>query len=284
MEKHTPRSIAHRGARGHAPENTLAAARLGHAEQAWMWELDTRYTRDAHLVVFHDETLERTTDVACRPEFADRKPWKVCDFTLDELRSLDAGTYFVQTDPYGTVRAGEVTPAMAAAYRGEKIPTLREALELVRDLDWKVNVEIKDHAGGIGDATIARDVCALIRHLEVADRVILSSFRHAYLIQAAEYLPEMPRAALVEKNRPQDAVAVCVAAHAAYYHPGHTLLLPGDVETLRAAGVRVNVWTVNEPEAMQRAIDLGVHGIITDFPGRLRALLEAAPSRRNGST
>ncbi len=269
-----PLNIAHRGARAHAPENTLAAARLAHAEQAHMWELDTGLTKDGHLVVIHDDTLERTTDVAQRPEFAGRKPWKLEDFTLAEIRSLDAGGWFATSDPFQTVAAGEVTPAMTASYAGEKIPTLEEALLLTRELHWRVNVEIKDHAGRSGHERITSDVTGLIRRLGMADMVLLSSFQHRYLREAADLMPAMPRGALIENTRPENAVAVCREAKSLFYHPRHNLVLPQDMAALREAGVRVNVWTVNAIEDMQRVFGLGVAGIITDYPKRLRELLE----------
>lgn len=272
-----PLIVAHRGARAHAPENTLAAARLAHAEKAHMWELDTAFTKDGHLVVIHDDTLARTTDVEKHPEFTARAPWKIQDFTLEELRTLDAGSWFVEKDPFETVASGEVAPTVAASYKGEKIPTLEEALKLTKDLNWRVNVEIKDQINSIGHDRIAKEVCDLIKRLDMTDRVLLSSFQHQYLIEAAAYLPEMPRAALVENSRPEDAAAVCKAAKSGYYHPRHTLLLPGDTETLRAAGVLANVWTVNKVTDMQRAVNFGVNAIITDYPKRLRELLAAQP-------
>lgn len=272
-ERHVPYIVAHRGARAHAPENTLAAARLGHAEQSWMWELDTRYSKDGHLVVFHDATLERTTDVAERPEFRDRAPWSVQDFTLAELRTLDASHGFRTADPFETIAVGEVSEEALASYAGEKIPTLEEALRLVRDLDWRVNVEIKDLSGHPGHERVARDVCALVDRMGMTDKVLLSSFQHEYLRQAADHLPAMPRAALVDKVRPENAADVCREAKAVFYHPKHTLVLPGDTDELRQQGILVNVWTVNKPEDMRRVIALGVNAIITDFPKRLREML-----------
>ena len=268
-----PLIIAHRGARAHAPENTLAAARLAHAEQAVMWELDTGLTRDGHLIVIHDDSLERTTDVARRPEFANRKPWKIEDFTLAEIRSLDAGSWFGETDPFKTVASGEVTPDMLRAYAGEPVPTLKEALLLTRDLNWRVNVEIKDHAHRAGHDRITKDVVELIQRLGMTDRVLLSSFQHQYLREAAALLPEMPRGALIEKTRPENAVEVCRQAEAAFYHPRHNLIPAEDVAALDKAGVKINVWTVNTLDDMRRIIDLGVAGIITDYPKRLRELL-----------
>ncbi len=267
-----PIIVAHRGARAHAPENTLAAACLAHAEKALLWELDTALTRDGQLVVIHDDTLERTTDVADRPEFAGRRPWKIEGFTLAEIRSLDAGSWFAQKDPFGTVASGDVSPAMLKAYAGEKIPTLEEALRLTRDLDWAVNVEIKDHSRRPGHDRVTRDVTDMVRRLEMTDRVLLSSFQHRYLLEAAALLPGMLRGALIEGARPANAVDVCRGAGAVFYHPRHDLILPEDMAALDKAGVKVNVWTVNSPEDMRRAVDLGVAGIITDFPGRMRRL------------
>ncbi len=276
-----PTIIAHRGARAHAPENTLAAARLGHAQGAAMWELDTGLTKDGHLIVIHDDSLERTTDVAMRPEFAARTPWNIKDFTLAEIRSLDAGSWFAKTDPFKTVAAGEVSSDRLAAYAGEKIPTLEEALLLTKELDWRVNVEIKNHAGRPGHERITRQVTDLIRNLGMMDRVLLSSFQHQYLREAAELMPELPRGALIEEVRPENAVNICLAAKAAFYHPRHNLVTTDDMAALKTAGIAVNVWTVNDIEDMQQARARGVAGIITDYPGRLREMLHT-PSPRTG--
>lgn len=287
-----PLVIAHRGARAHAPENTLAAARLAHAVKADMWELDTGLTKDGHLVVIHDDTLERTTDVAKHPEFAARAPWPVDAFTLEEIRSLDAGSWFREKDPFGTVASGEVSGAMDF-YAGEKIPTLAEALQLTKDLGWRVNVEIKSHAGDTGHTVVTRKVAALVKTLGMEDSVIISSFQHAYLLEMAELLPSVPRGALVEmpapeQNHPQgrkagtaivksltadEAVALCRNADAAMLHPDKNFLNADFVAAVQGMGFPINVWTVNAPEDLRRMIEFGPHGIITDYPARLRAML-----------
>lgn len=284
-----PQNIAHRGARAHAPENTLSAARKAHAAGADMWELDTCLTLDSRLVVIHDDTLGRTTDVATRPEFADRAPWPVDAFTLEEVRSLDAGTWFVENDPFGTVAAGGVSAGETEAYRGEKIPTLEEALRLTRDLGWRVNVEIKSHAGSVGHAVVTREVAALVKRLGMEEAVVLSSFQHSYLREAAALLPTMQRGALVERPTKgedpaagrkagtaiverlgvEEAVAMCRGAEAAFLHPDKAFLDAAFVAAVQGAGVPLNVWTVNTPEDMRRMLEFGVHGIITDFPARL---------------
>ncbi|MDR2111643.1 MAG: glycerophosphodiester phosphodiesterase [Candidatus Accumulibacter sp.] len=288
-----PLNIAHRGARAHAPENTLAAARLAHACKADMWELDTCLTKDGHLVVIHDDTLERTTDVAKRSEFADRAPWPVDAFTLEEIRSLDAGSWFGEKDPFGTVASGEVAAADIASFKGEKIPTLEEALRLTKYLAWRVNVEIKSHSGLAGHATVTREVVASIKKMEMEDSVLVSSFQHVYLREAAALLPAAPRAALVEKPAPgvaspsgrnagtavvvsltaEEAAAMCATAKSAFLHPDKSFLDAAFVAALRDKGHAINVWTVNTPEDLRRMVEYGVHGIITDFPARLHAML-----------
>lgn len=292
MKHPRPLIIAHRGARAHAPENTLAAASLAHAAKADMWELDTCLTKDGHLVVIHDDTLERTTDVALRPEFASRAPWPADGFTLAEIRSLDAGSWFGEKDPFGAVASGEVSAAALASYRGEKIPTLEEALRLTKDLGWRVNVEIKNHAGSAGHAVVTQKTATLVRELGMEDAVILSSFQHVYLREAAGLLPRTPRGALVEKPAAKsvppagrdagaaiadhltadEAAAMCRNAKAAFFHPDKSFLDAELVAAIQAQGFGINVWTVNTPEDLRRMIEYGVRGIITDFPARLRGM------------
>lgn len=265
--------IAHRGARCCAPENTLEAASLARTLHADLWELDVNRTKDARLVVIHDDTLTRTTDVTAHPEFADREPWRVCDFTLEELRSLDAGSWFTDSDPYGRIASGEVTAAQCSAYRGVRIPTLQEALALTRDAGWAVNIEIKDLNGLPGHETVTAEVLDLVRRLGIRDSVVLSSFQHDYLEEARKLMPQLSTAALVEDIRPEDPVELCRALDVQAYHPSRTLLEPGDVQALREAGIAVNVWTVNDMNEAERLIRQGVKGIITDFPNDCLAMM-----------
>ncbi len=268
--------IAHRGARSVAPENTILAAQRGLEEGADLWELDVQLTADGHLVVVHDDTLGRTTDVASRPEYAGRAPWRVCDFTLDEVRGLDAGGWYEAADPFGQVASGGVTADDLALFLGLRIPTLDEALAFTADHGWRVNVEIKDmtvNADGSpgslnypGDAAVVIAVLKCIRAHGLTEKVILSSFRHDYLRHAATMEPALALAALVEDVRPADPVALCRDLGVAAYHPGDDIVTEADVAALRAMGVAVNVWTVNEEADMRRFIGWGVSGLITDFP------------------
>ena len=137
-----PLIIAHRGDSFHAPENTLEAARLGREAGADAWELDVQLTRDGVPVVLHDESLLRTTDVAAR--FAGdprgRDGFRVSDFDFDEVRTLDAGSWFVDADggprsarDFGTL--DRLDPADVAHFRSGsvRIPTLEEALIFTRE-------------------------------------------------------------------------------------------------------------------------------------------------------
>lgn len=262
--------IAHRGARSVAPENTILAAHRGLEEGADLWELDVQLTADGHLVVVHDDTLERTTDVASRPEYAGRAPWRVCDFTLDEVRGLDAGGWYQAADPFGQVASGGVTADDLALFPGLRIPTLDEALAFTADHGWRVNVEIKDMAangpGYPGDEAVTRAVLECIRAHGLTERTLLSSFRHGCLRHAAAMEPALALAALVEDVRPDDPVTLCRDLGVVAYHPGDDIVTEADVAALRAMGVAVNVWTVNEEADMRRFLDWGVDGLITDFP------------------
>lgn len=268
-----PLTIAHRGARGHAPENTLAAARLAHAVGAHLWELDVNMTSDGKLVVMHDDTLARTTNVSTKPVFATRAPFRVCDFTLDELRTLDAGSWFVATDPFGRIKAEEVDAATRQTFCGEGIPTLEESLALTKKLNWRVNVEIKDHARLIGHEIVTQAVVELVRRMDMVEQVIISSFQHQYLLETRQLLPELATGALVETVRPNDPVALCRELGVDAYHPDRLILAEGDLERLRDAGFAVNVWTVNTVEEAERLVSHGASGIITDFPAACLAAL-----------
>ena len=266
-------TIAHRGARSCAPENTLFAALRALEQGARMWELDVGLTADGIPVVVHDDSLERTTDVAVRKDFAGRAPWRVCDLTMDEIRRLDAGSWFVASDPFGTIASGELSSADLAGYSGCRVPTLEEALRLTREHGWLVNVELKDHSRLKGHAGVTALVLSLIRQLDMVEQVLFSSFQHRYLAEACIILPELARGVLVEEVRPDDPLALCQEYAAVAYHPGRELVTARDVARLRSAGIMVNVWTVNDIPKMQALLQMGVNGLITDFPARARTVL-----------
>lgn len=263
------RLIAHRGARSLAPENTLAAAAKALEVGADGWELDVAMSVDGELVVLHDDTLERTSNAATL--FPERKPWSVYEFSLQELRQLDFGTWFVTTDPFGQARAGNISAAELEAFKGLPIPTLREALAFTRDNHWWVNIEIKDASGTPADAVIVGKVVALVEELELQEQVLISSFNFDYLRQVKALQPGLPTGALTSQAI-SDPVALLRELDAQAFHPSLKIVQAEQVQQLRQAGYGVNVWTVNEAADLRTLIDMGVTGVFTDFPQLAKTL------------
>jgi glycerophosphoryl diester phosphodiesterase len=267
-------NIAHRGARSLAPENTLSAARKGFEIGADLWELDVAMTKDGELVLIHDDSFERTSNVGTL--YPDRKKAGAHEFTLAELRKLDLGSWFNQTDPFKQIAAGAISKAELDKFVGEPVPTLREALQYTRDQNWRVNVEIKDASGTPPDPVIVEKVVALIKELDMVERVMISSFNHSYIqrVKAAEN--RIITAALVERADP-DPVALLKRLGAQAYNPSSRVITPGAIRPIREAGFDVFIWTVNDELAMKTLIDAGASGIITDFPQLLKEVLKKTP-------
>ncbi|MEA3502722.1 MAG: glycerophosphodiester phosphodiesterase family protein, partial [Actinomycetota bacterium] len=181
--------IAHRGARSLAPENTLVAARKAHAVGADMWETDVAVTANDQLVLMHDDAMMRTTDVA--DKFPNRVPAPFSTYTLDEIRSLDAGTWFERDDPFGQVAAGAVEPAELATYPGVTVPTLREAFELTLELNWFVNLELKAQPAPKDSFDVVNAVLTLAEDVAIGpDHLLFSSARHEWLKTVRERRPD----------------------------------------------------------------------------------------------
>lgn len=267
-------NIAHRGARSLAPENTLVAARKGLEIGANLWELDVAMTKDGELVILHDATLERTSNGPIT--YSDRRPWNVFDFTFDELRKLDFGSWYNVTDPFKQISGGIVSKDDQQKYIGEKIPTLREALTLTKNNQWKVNVEIKDQKGKPGDATIVEKVIALVGELGMEKSVIISSFNWDYLVRSKKANPTIKTAVLTNAAE-TDPLATVEKLGADAFNPNFKFTYANQVEKLRAAGKDVYVWTVNDEATMKSLIGMGVSGIITDFPQLLKTVLASYP-------
>jgi glycerophosphoryl diester phosphodiesterase len=296
-----PLIIAHRGDSFHAPENTLEAARLARAAGADAWELDVHLTRDGAPVVLHDESLLRTTDVAQRFAGDPRSAggFQVADFDLVEVRTLDAGSWFV--DPAGGRRSAahfgtsdRVAGAARAGFTSGsvRVPTLAEALRLTAELDWLVNVEVKSFPTTPGGLLGA--VLELVAATGTAGRVLISSFDHAEIARCVRHPLGRGLAtgvlALTPLDRPERYVRDEVGALA--YHPSAEVLGAGsnayrrapashtlrhdDLAALRARGVPVLVFTVNDARPDGLAAHLaaaGVDALFSDDPRGLVALL-----------
>jgi glycerophosphoryl diester phosphodiesterase len=283
-----PWIIAHRGDCFRAPENTLEAARRAFETGAQAWELDVRLSRDGVPVVIHDASLSRTTDVARRfaADPRARSGFLVADFDLDEIQALDAGSWFV--DPAGgprTARAfgtlAQLTPAERALFGSGRVrvPTLAQALALTGSLGWRVNIELK--ATSADDPSLLDRVLAAIDDAGAAAWVAVSSFDHADIAAVARrrdlatgvltatplYQPARYVRALIEADAYHPSAAAVGADSARYRRsPSAATLRQADFETLRAEGVPIFVYTINEPSLARHLAEAGVAGLFTDDP------------------
>jgi glycerophosphoryl diester phosphodiesterase len=296
--------IAHRGDSFHAPENTVEAARLGREAGADAWELDVQLSRDGVAVVFHDEVLTRTTDVATRFPADPRSQtgYRLSDFDWNELQGLDAGSWFLShaggprsASALGSVQDIPVSRRDRYASGTVSIPTLRDALDLTADLDWLVNIEIKsvpESPRGLVEAVLS-DISATA----TATRVLLSSFDHRHVAQigrmvasAGGPLRSIPRGILISSPlyRPHAYVTEIVCAqtvHASAHslgaesidyrrRPSAATLWGEDVAELKAARIPILVYTVNDhgPGGLSEHLaELGVDALFTDDPVGMRA-------------
>lgn len=242
MEKELPLVIAHRGTSGEAPENTLSAFKLAVEQHCDMIELDVQLSSDGEIVVCHDESVDRTTNGS----------GMIHEKTAEELSRLDAGCRH------------------SLAFRGERLPLLREVFELV-PLSVGLNIEVKSN-----DRLMQTKLLGLIREFGRTEAVVLSSFDHRLLHRIKSAAPDI-RIGLLYTALLLDPVRLVHDFGLDVYsmHPYYGLIQPEDIAALRANGQHVYVWTVNEPDAMGALIRQGVSGIITDYPSRLRDLVAA---------
>jgi len=258
--------IAHRGARSLAPENTLAAARRAHALGADLWETDTAVSADGGLFLMHDDAMTRTTDVAAK--FPDRVPAPFSTYTLAEIRTLDAGSFFERTDPFGQIAAGAVTPQELASYRGERVPTLREAFELTLGLGWRMNLELKAQPRPNDGFDVVSAVLALADEVGIGPgHLLFSSANHGWLKTLKGRRPEFEVQALLGLF-PEDPIDFSDPFFDTF-NPRITRVTPDQLREALGRGIRLNPYTPNEPEEIAQLIEIGVTGIITDFPQRV---------------
>lgn len=240
-------TIAHRGASGHAPENTMAAFRRAVELGARFIETDLQITRDARIVAMHDVTLDRTTNGKGQVHLQ----------SLEQIRTLDAGAWF---------------EGVGTSFSGERVPTLGEVLDFGEKEDIIFYLEIKSGpAWGVEHAVVGA-----LRDKNASARVVLLSFDPAALDSVRRldstimtgFLCEHPSGDLVERT---------VRAGARQLVARGDLITPEVVDKARHAGLQVVAWTINEEEQMRRLIAIPVDGMITDYPDRLLKILGENP-------
>lgn len=251
-----PLVIAHRGGKGLWPENTLFAFERAAALGVDMLEMDLQLSQDAKLVVMHDDTLERTTN----------GEGQVAHYSLAELQALDAGYNW-------TADGGQSHP-----YRGQgtRIAALEEVFERFPLIPKVLDIKVPD----VGMEAV---LCEMLAAHDQLDRVIVGSFHERSLARFRRLCPEVATSAgpvsvrmllalnwlgLSDLLSPSYAVLQIPPQHS-----GLDLATPRLVRNAQARGLNVQLWTINEQPAMRRLLQMGVNGLITDYPDRALQLL-----------
>jgi len=237
--------LAHRGFSAVAPENTLAAIAKAIESGSDGCEFDVYASKDGHIVLMHDEAVDRTTDGR----------GKVAELTLAELKRLDAGRW------------------KAPEYKGQQVPTLEEALQMLRRSKCRAVIELKP-------SDITKKVVETIRRSNMTRQVVLISFHASAIREARELAPEIPAAWLFGKSLegPPEQQAQWIAQQAAECRThlvdlNFEIVSPELIAQLHRRGLKVWVWTVNEPVVIQVLHNWGVDAITTDDPALARKVL-----------
>ena len=243
LSENRPWIWAHRGASGHAPENTMEAFRLAQEMGADGVEIDVYFSKDGEIVICHDSKIDRTSNGQGEIE----------EYTLAELKQFDFGFRFYEGKRHGI-----------------RIPTIDELYEFVKATGLKVNVEIKTSSPKMPEALVNK-----AREYGVEDLIYYSAFNHLQLARLLELDPTTRVAPLYGQTLlHMDEYAVRMGAWA--IHPSQSAIktFPDLVEKCHAKGVRINPWTVNSEDDIRCCIHAGADGIITNYPDRVLALLE----------
>lgn len=254
-------NIAHRGASHYAPENTLAAFREAKTRHADLFETDVQLTKDGEPVLMHDTTLARTTDA--EDVFPGRSPWNVRDFTLAEIRRLDAGSWF------------------GAEYKGEPVPTLGDALTAMERAGLGLLLEVKSPKLY---PDIGRRIAAELSKYPSwsqpdpnGRRLIVQSFDWDFIRDFQPLMPHIPRGLL---GKPATGELPAMARFADQINPSHNDLTADYATRVHRLGMEVFAWTIDDAAGMRRAIGRGADGVITNRPDILRDIIGSGATRK----
>jgi glycerophosphoryl diester phosphodiesterase len=244
----TPRDflvIAHRGASSYAPENTIAAFDLALRMGVRHIELDVHLTRDGHLVIIHDDTVDRTTNGS----------GPVVDQTLAELQALDAGSWFGST------------------FAAERIPTFADVLARYQGRVY-IHTELKGRT-----ARLAQHTADLIRAHDMVEHVTMTSFHRPHLEEMRAYAPEFPTGWLVGEVGDK-VIAQARALGCTQLCPRANTVTSALVRRLHAEGFVVRAWGVANEALMHQVVEAGADGMTVNFPDKLLAYLEHRTGQR----
>lgn len=231
--------IAHRGASGYAPENTMAAFRKAVAMGLSFIETDLQLSRDARFVAIHDETVNRTTN----------GQGAVHDLTLAELRRLDAGSWF------------------GNSFTGERIPTLEEILDFAKRHDVVFYLEIKPGGSWGGEHAL---IGALRESGEIARTVVISF--DASVVNAVRKAEPTLMTGLLCDGQIEKPIEKALEIGARQLAVRGDLVTPAMIAEAKRNDLQVVCWTVNHAAHMRMLASAGVAGIMSDYPDRLNAI------------
>ena len=244
-----PTIVGHRGARGEAPENTAAGFQVAMEAGVTEIELDVRLSRDGHLIVVHDANVTRTTG----------ERGKAHHYTLSQLEVLDARRN---------------TPGWHSPLG---IPSLREVVDRCGP-SMRFQFEVKGAARAILHR-LAHQLVDFINQRQMNDRVVVTSSHTGFLRMLGTMTAHIERGYVAE-YRYQQPTRRAVALGCTWLMPRHTLVTPALMRRARRRNLKVSTWTVNDLTRAERMVELGVDGIITDFPTSFIAHFERRAARK----
>lgn len=254
--------IAHRGYRSIRAENTLSAfeASIGKCD---FIELDIQVTKDQKLVVFHDYTLERTSDINNNTLFSFNGSYNIYDYTLRELQMLDIGDWFLKDDPFGKIKENAVTKNELKALKKQTIMTLEDILKFAQKNNIALNIELKD-CSCIADEVFVSKLIYSIKSLNITIPLLISSFNHNYIKIIKQSDKTISTAINVEEKHPDNLINYLKSLEIDSYHCCAQIVTLDIIEKVTKAGFFVNVFTVNDKKEKERFFDMGIRGIFTD--------------------
>ncbi|PLR84888.1 glycerophosphodiester phosphodiesterase [Bacillus canaveralius] len=257
-------NVAHRGASGHAPEHTLLAYGLGEKMKGDYIEIDLQMTKDGELIAMHDETLDRTTNGT----------GYVKDYTLSEIKELDAGSWF-----------NEKYPELARKeYVGLKVPTLDEVIQTFgKGSRYYIETKSPEVYPGMEEKLLeVLSKYKLTGSEDSSGKVLIQSFSADSLKIVHELEPEIPLVQLLWYDTPAVITDDELEDYKTYsigVGMNFDKIDKAYVQKVRQHGLEIHPYTVNEKEHMRTLIDWGVTGIFTNFPDRLQEVLKEKGSK-----
>ncbi len=230
-------------------------------------EFDVQLTGDYVPVVIHDPTLTRTSNILASSIYQQKKSTRLVDYTYDELKVLDMGTWFYEQDPFGTL-GSEKKSSATDAQLPQPLLTLDEMLHWAKQNQVLLNLEIKEPESSPHSEVIVEKVVDQLHNHQCLNQVLVSSFNHQYLVECKKRASTLLTSALAEEppyENPKELVAYLKDIGASGYHPDTNYLELQIIPYLRSNRIMITVYTVNNEQRKRELFAAGVTSVVTDF-------------------